>query len=83
MITYFKKIPGENHLNIKFIGMGFIKTFEQSEVAEQQQYITKNKWLVHFQNRRLTCSGLWTFVCVHWIQSFHFSCKGLTVGVDR
>jgi len=43
MITYLKKIPGENHLNIKFIGMGFIKTFEQSEVAEQQQYIAKNK----------------------------------------
>jgi hypothetical protein len=28
--------------------MGFIKTFEQSEVAEQQRYITKNKWLVQY-----------------------------------
>lgn len=61
--------------------MGFIKTFEQSEISEQQQYITKNKWLVHFQNRSFTCSSSWTSVCVRWIQSFHFSCKCLTMGV--
>lgn len=77
----FEKIPGEDHLNIKFIVMGFIKMFEQSEVSEQQQYITKNKWLVHFQNRRFTCSSSWTSVCVRWIQSFHFSSKCLTMGV--
>jgi len=52
-------------------------------VAEQQQYITKNKWLVHFQNRTFTCSSSWTFVCVHWIQSPHFSPKCSTIGVDR
>jgi hypothetical protein len=82
VITYLKKIPGEDNLNIKFIVMGFIKTLVQSKVAEQQ-YITKNKWLVHFQNRTFTCSSSWTFVFVQWIQSFHFSSKCLTMGVDR
>jgi hypothetical protein len=46
---FFEKIPGEDHVNIKFIVMGFIQTFEQSGVAEQQQYITKNSGLYTFK----------------------------------